>query len=67
MTSNSVIHQEQWYQPKQLSAVFRQLRRWLRLKSTALKARLINSDMCLVFASVIETLMVTFTCFFLLL
>ncbi len=67
MTSNSVIHQDQWYQPKQLSAVFRQLRRWLRLKSTALKARLINSDVCLVFASVIKTLMVTFTCFFLLL
>lgn len=61
MTSNSVIHQDQ---PKQLSAVFRRLRRWLRLKSTVLTATLIN-NMCLVFASVIKTLMVTFTCFFL--
>lgn len=47
MTSNSVIHQDQWYQPKQLSAVFQQLRRWLRLKSIVLKARLFNDDVCL--------------------
>lgn len=65
MTSNSIIHQDQWYQPKQLSAVSRQLRRWLRrLQSTALKARLYTNDMCWVLTLVLKTLMVTFTCFY---
>lgn len=59
MTSNSVIHPDQWYQPRQC-AVYRQLRRWSR---RVLKAALINNDMCLVFVSV-NSLMVTFTrCF----
>lgn len=49
MTSNSFIHHDPWYEPKQLSAVFQQLRRWLSLERTALKARLFNNDVCLSF------------------
>lgn len=41
MTSNSVIHEDQWCESEHLSAVFKQLCRWLRLKSKALEARLV--------------------------
>lgn len=60
MTSHIVIHQDDWYQPNQLFAVFKQQHMWLRLKSTALMARLLKNHMCLVFALVIKTLMVSF-------
>lgn len=63
MPSHIVIHQDDWYQPNQLFAVFKQQHMWLRLKSTALMARLLKI-MCVVFALVIKTLMVTSTCFF---